>query len=76
MDVINLNGMLASTLVLSTFCMRSMVCLRAVGILSNIAFISYAAGMELIPVLVLHIILLPVNALELHRLLQCRRAHL
>jgi len=51
--------------VLGTFCMKRLVPLRAMAITSNLAFVlyGYAAGIE--PVLVLHLILLPVNALHL-----------
>jgi len=40
-------------LVLATFCMRSMVALRAVAIGSNLPFIGYAACAGIAPVLVL-----------------------
>ena len=58
-------GYLASLLVLATFCMRDMVSLRVVAIASNIAFISYGALAEISPVLLLHVVLLPVNLLRL-----------
>ena len=58
-------GFAASGLVLATFCMKRLVPLRAMAITSNLAFIlyGYAAGIE--PVLVLHLILLPVNVMRL-----------
>jgi CRP/FNR family cyclic AMP-dependent transcriptional regulator len=58
-------GFAASGLVLATFCMKGLVPLRAMAITSNLAFIlyGYAAGIE--PVLVLHLILLPVNVMRL-----------
>jgi CRP/FNR family cyclic AMP-dependent transcriptional regulator len=62
-------GYAAATLVLATFCMRSMRSLRWVAIASNLAFIAYALLAELGPVLVLHALLLPVNVV---RLLQLR----
>jgi CRP/FNR family transcriptional regulator, cyclic AMP receptor protein len=58
-------GYLASALVLATFCMRDMVALRCVAVASNVAFIAYGGLAELGPVLVLHLLLLPVNALRL-----------
>ena len=58
-------GYLASLLVLATFCMRDMLSLRVVAIASNIAFISYGALAEISPVLLLHVVLLPVNMLRL-----------
>ncbi|HUB13459.1 MAG TPA: hypothetical protein VMB34_16035 [Acetobacteraceae bacterium] len=54
-------GYVASALVLATFCMRSMRPLRATAILSNVGFIAYALADHILPVLVLHCILLPVN---------------
>lgn len=63
-------GYTASALVLLTFCMSSMRRLRVAAIASNVAFISYALAAHLLPVLLLHGILLPVN---LYRLAQIRR---
>ena len=58
-------GFNASGLVLATFCMKRLVPLRVLAITSNVTFIlyGYRAGIE--PVLVLHLILLPVNAFRL-----------
>jgi CRP/FNR family transcriptional regulator, cyclic AMP receptor protein len=58
-------GYLASALVLATFCMRDMVTLRCLAIASNLAFITYGALADLGPVLVLHLLLLPVNVVRL-----------
>jgi hypothetical protein len=58
-------GYLASALVLTTFCMRDMAALRCLAIASNLAFIAYGALAGLGPVLVLHLLLLPVNLLRL-----------
>jgi CRP/FNR family cyclic AMP-dependent transcriptional regulator len=58
-------GYLASALVLATFCMRNMVALRCMAIASNLAFITYGGLADLGPVLVLHLLLLPVNVLRL-----------
>jgi CRP/FNR family transcriptional regulator, cyclic AMP receptor protein len=66
-------GYLASLLVLATFSVRGMVALRALAILSNLAFIGYAALAQIYPVLLLHALLLPVN---LSRLSQALRAQL
>jgi CRP/FNR family transcriptional regulator, cyclic AMP receptor protein len=62
-------GYLASALVLATFSMRGMVALRCMAIASNLAFIAYGALAGLAPVLVLHLLLLPVNV---QRLMACR----
>lgn len=58
-------GYLASALVLATFCMRDMAALRCVAIASNLAFITYGALADLGPVLLLHLLLLPVNVVRL-----------
>lgn len=62
-------GYLAAALVLATFCMRDMTALRCMAIVSNLAFIAYGALADLGPVLLLHLLLLPVN---LQRLLVWR----
>jgi hypothetical protein len=58
-------GYVASAFVLATFCMSAMRPLRMVAIVSNFAFIYYAATADLYPVLILHSILLPVNVTRL-----------
>jgi hypothetical protein len=58
-------GYLASALVLATFCMRDMRALRCVAIASNVAFIAYGAMADVGPVLLLHLLLLPVNVWRL-----------
>ena len=70
MTWIDLLGYAASATVLATFCMNTMIPLRATAILSNILFASFGLGARIYPVLILHLILLPVNAL---RLIQVRR---
>ena len=64
-------GYLASLLVLATFCMRDMVTLRVVAIAGNLAFIAYSGLAQIGPVLLLHVLLLPVNVM---RLLELRAA--
>lgn len=61
-------GYLASALVLCTFLTRTMMPLRMVALGSNVAFIAYGALLHLNPVLVLHIVLLPVNAWRLREI--------
>jgi CRP/FNR family transcriptional regulator, cyclic AMP receptor protein len=67
MEMIDTVGYLAAGLVLATFCMRSMGTLRMAAIASNLAFIAYGYVGSLAPVLLLHVLLLPVN---IYRLLQ------
>jgi CRP/FNR family cyclic AMP-dependent transcriptional regulator len=70
-------GYLASLLVLLTFCMNTMMTLRAVAICSNLAFAIYGVAANVYPVLLLHLILLPLNALHLINMLWLlRRAKL
>jgi hypothetical protein len=68
----DLLGYAAAALVLITFVAQSMRALRAIAIASNVAFIAYALVAQLPPVLVLHLVLLPLNA---WRLWQATRAH-
>jgi hypothetical protein len=66
----DLCGYSASALVLLTFTTRNMRVLRAIAILSNIAFIIYGALDWLPPVLILHALLLPLNIVRLKELLK------
>jgi CRP/FNR family transcriptional regulator, cyclic AMP receptor protein len=61
MLMIDVTGYVAAALVLAAFCMSSMTALRVLAILSNVAFIAYAHCQGLMPILILHMILLPVN---------------
>jgi hypothetical protein len=58
-------GYLAASLVLATFCMKSMNALRLAAIASNMAFIAYGYFGHLAPVLLLHALLLPINIYRL-----------
>jgi CRP/FNR family transcriptional regulator, cyclic AMP receptor protein len=69
MSWIDLLGYAASARVLITFCMSTMVPLRTVAICSNVLFASYGALAHIYPVLILHTILLPVNAVRLYQIL-------
>jgi CRP/FNR family cyclic AMP-dependent transcriptional regulator len=73
MTLVEAVGYLASTLVLLTFCMSTMLSLRAVAICSNLAFISYGFGAALYPVLILHVVLLPLNIVLLVRMMNLLR---
>jgi hypothetical protein len=55
--------------VLLTFAVNSMLTLRILAILSNVAFTSYGIIDSIIPVLCLHAILLPLNITRLAQLL-------
>ena len=67
-------GFLASALVLAAFAMKDMVNLRIVAICSNIAFIMYGFVLDLPPVLILHVMLLPLNGWRLMGVLKKRSA--
>ena len=72
-DVVIVFGYVASGLVFATFFMRSRVRLRQVGIASNVVFIAYALVGNIIPVLVLHACLLPLNVWRLWEIGQTRK---
>ena len=65
----DLVGYLASVLVLATFTMRSMLALRVLGLMSNLAFVIYAVMSKLDPILLLHLLLFPINLCRLWELL-------
>jgi CRP/FNR family transcriptional regulator, cyclic AMP receptor protein len=67
---ITILGYAASATVLATFCMSTMMPLRVLAIASNLLFSSYGALAHIYPVMILHLILLPVNTV---RLFQIRR---
>ncbi len=69
-------GYLASALVFAAFFMRSRTRLRQVAIVSNVAFIAYGIMGDVIPVLVLHTFLLPLNVWRLWEVGQTRKAML
>jgi uncharacterized protein YjiS (DUF1127 family) len=69
MSWVNLLGYTASASVLATFCMSTMLPLRAAAIASNVLFAAYGALAHIYPVLLLHAILLPVNTMRLLRVL-------
>ena len=62
MDVV---GFFAAACVLATFCMQSMRALRLFAFASNVLFIAYGFGSSLMPIVLLHAILLPVNGWSL-----------
>lgn len=70
MSWVEINGYAASAAVLATFLMSTIIPLRSAALVSNVLFMSYGYFDNLLPVLILHAVLFPVN---LHRLIQCRR---
>ena len=61
-------GFSAAFSVLASFCMTTIVVLRTLALLSNVLFILYGLCAHIYPVLVLHIILLPINLIKLRRI--------
>ncbi len=62
-------GYAASACVLASFCMRAMIPLRVTAICSNVLFALFGALAHIYPVLLLHVVLLPVNLARLHQAL-------
>jgi CRP/FNR family transcriptional regulator, cyclic AMP receptor protein len=65
-----ISGYVASVLVLLTFIAKDMRLLRTAAIFSNLAFITYGTLQWLPPVLVLHVVLLPLNMVRLSEVLR------
>ena len=74
MSWIDLLGHAASLLVLTTFCMSTMLRLRWVAIGSNVLFILFGYFGHIYPVMILHIILLPVNVIRLTQIYRLGRS--
>jgi hypothetical protein len=70
MSFVTMVGFLAAGLVIATLSMRTMIPLRIVGIVSNVAFVTYGALFGSIPTVVLHSILFPLNIYRLHEMLK------
>jgi len=68
--IIQAAGYLGSILVATSFYMKTIIPLRLFAIASNVAFITYAIGAGIYPVLILHIFLFPLNII---RLLQMKK---
>jgi CRP/FNR family cyclic AMP-dependent transcriptional regulator len=60
----------ASLLTFTTFYMKTMLPLRVVGIMSNVAFLTFAMLENIVPVILLHGTLLPLNIFRLHQILK------
>ena len=73
MSVAEFAGYVASFLVFIAFYTKTMVPLRIIGICSNVAFITYALIDDLVPVLILHSALLPLNTFRLYQILKLVR---
>lgn len=63
-------GYLAAVLMFSTFYMKKMIPLRAVGIASNCTFIVFAGYSHVWPLFVLHCCLLPLNTIRMVQMIR------
>jgi hypothetical protein len=70
MSYVTIIGFVAAGLVIATLSMRTMIPLRIVGIVSNVAFVTYGALFGSVPTIMLHSILFPLN---IYRLYEMRR---
>ena len=70
MNALELLGYLGGVLVFSTFYLKTMIPLRIVAIASNVVYIAYSAMAGLIPILLLHALLMPLN---IWRLIQVKQ---
>jgi hypothetical protein len=73
MSAVDVIGFLASGFVFLTFYMKTMIPLRVLGICANVAFLAYGYLGSLYPVLILHLVLLPLNSLRLYEMMQLTR---
>lgn len=69
----DLLGWLAAALMLSTFACREMIHLRILALGASLAFIGWAIQSHLMPVLVLHLVLLPIHLQRMAGALASRR---
>ena len=69
-------GYAAGAAVVATFCMTSMLWLRILAIASNVLFITYGVMAVATPVLVLHLVLLPLNMMRLREQVLKERARM
>jgi hypothetical protein len=53
--------------------MKGIIALRVVALISNVAFLVYGIGLDLVPVWLLHAILLPINGWRLWQGVSCAR---
>jgi CRP/FNR family transcriptional regulator, cyclic AMP receptor protein len=70
MNVFDVFGYMACALVFLTFIMKEMAPLRLIALCSNIAFLVYGVGLDLKPVIFLHLALMPLNGWRLAQLIR------
>jgi hypothetical protein len=67
-------GFMAAGMTISAFWCRGMIMLRSAALSANLLFILYGGLLGLMPVLLLHLMLLPLNAMRLAECLRARAA--
>ena len=67
-------GLLAGLLTVATFAQRAIVPMRCTAICANVCFLTYASLGHFMPILTLHVLLIPVNILRLAQAIAARRA--
>ena len=70
---IELIGWAAALMTLTAYSMKTMLLLRVAAVSANLLFIAYGSLSGVLPMLVLHIILLPLNSFRLFQILQTAR---
>jgi hypothetical protein len=76
MSWIDFLGFAAALSVLASFSMSTILALRTLALLSNVLFILYGLCAHIYPVLMLHVILLPINLIKLSRIKNLARKSL
>ncbi len=70
MSIFELLGYVGGIFSIATYSMKTMIPLRMMAIASNVIFIAYSAIDLVYPVLILHVVLLPLNAYRLRQMMQ------
>jgi len=73
MSLFDVLGYLGGALAFATFYLKTMIRLRLVAIASNVVFIAYGSMGHLVPIMVLHTLLLPLNIWRLYEVKQLIR---
>jgi hypothetical protein len=69
----NAGGVFSSVFLIATYTMTTMIPLRIFGILTNLALITFSFTTGNYHTMILHMVLLPLNAYRLHQMLQLVR---
>jgi hypothetical protein len=69
-SLVDLCGFVAATMTLATFAQRAMLRMRVTALFANVFFIVYGWLGLFYPVLILHMILLPVNTVRLREVVK------